>query len=132
VISPGVPFSSTLVDDEKRRPLIISLQISPKPICCSTSSKNGQETESNAFAGGGEKNPGLLLLVEEPSRLLHKHEVVLDKSTFDECTLYRGNQPMHLSCQPISKQLGNKFSKAMYQDYRPKVLYLNSSCLFWN
>jgi hypothetical protein len=31
-----------------------------------------------------EKNAGLLLLVEIPSHLLHKHEVVLDKALFDE------------------------------------------------
>jgi hypothetical protein len=36
-------------EEDIRSPLIISLQICPKPICCITSRRNGHDTESNAL-----------------------------------------------------------------------------------
>jgi hypothetical protein len=47
MVSPGIPFINTLVEEVSNSPLI--LQINPKPICCITSRRNGQETESKAL-----------------------------------------------------------------------------------
>ena len=49
ITSPGIPFNRTRVDEEPNSPLIISRQICPKPNCCITSRRKGQDTESNAF-----------------------------------------------------------------------------------
>jgi hypothetical protein len=46
---PGSPFTSTLVEEEHNNLEIILHHTGPKPRCPSTSSRNGQDTESNAL-----------------------------------------------------------------------------------
>jgi len=49
ITSTGTPFSSTCVDEDARSPLMMSHQITPKPIFLRTSRRNGQDTESKGF-----------------------------------------------------------------------------------
>lgn len=86
ITSPRKPFSMTWVVDEANSRQIISLQISPKPFC-RTSIRKGKETESNALVTSSLRNNLAFLLMEGSSSLLHKHEVFLDKTTFNEGTL---------------------------------------------
>ena len=47
---PGSPFKRIFVLAVDRIAAIQSLHLAPKPKCCRTSSKKGQDTESKAFA----------------------------------------------------------------------------------
>jgi hypothetical protein len=46
---PGIPFKSTWVEEDVRRPLNMSLQILPKPSFSRTSNRKIHETESKAL-----------------------------------------------------------------------------------
>lgn len=49
MVWPGLPLRSTWVDAEASNLQTISHQTGPKPKCCITYNKKGQETESKAF-----------------------------------------------------------------------------------
>jgi hypothetical protein len=73
----GIPFTSTRVEEDIRSPLIISLQICPKPTCCITSRRNGHDTESNALEISNLRRIlDYFFLIEKPASLLYKHEVI--------------------------------------------------------
>jgi hypothetical protein len=49
MVSPGIPLSNTWVDADESSPLMMPLQICPKPRFCITSRRKGHDTESKAL-----------------------------------------------------------------------------------
>jgi hypothetical protein len=54
-----------------------------------------------------QKYARLFLLMKKPCSLLHKHEIVLNKSSFDEGTLDGRDHFLQLWSKPIGQQLRN-------------------------
>jgi hypothetical protein len=53
--------------------------------------------------------------VEKHHGLLHQHEIVLDKSIFDEDILVERHHFIKLTGEPVSKDFGYQFCKVVHQ-----------------
>jgi hypothetical protein len=131
--SPGIPSSSTWVEEDANRPHRMSRHLEPKPILSRTSRRNGQDTESKALVMSSlSSNLGCFwecknLVVCWTNIKLSCMNRFLNKST-----LIGRDHLIKVTCQSVCKNFSHQLSETVNQTNGPEILHLISLCLLWD